>query len=69
VQEQFAKKRAPVEMSGRPRTTSFAEGNKQSPNPPLGGMKISSKWSYSARASIGCDVGLGLMLVLFNMAA
>ncbi|RZF35597.1 hypothetical protein LSTR_LSTR005125 [Laodelphax striatellus] len=31
-------------MSGRPRTTSFAEGNKQSPNPPLGGMKISSKF-------------------------
>ncbi|XP_073982048.1 glycogen synthase kinase-3 beta-like isoform X6 [Rhodnius prolixus] len=30
-------------MSGRPRTTSFAEGNKQPPNPPLGGMKISSK--------------------------
>ncbi|KAK7600799.1 hypothetical protein V9T40_008240 [Parthenolecanium corni] len=30
-------------MSGRPRTTSFAEGNKQSPNPPLGGFKISSK--------------------------
>lgn len=31
------------EMSLRPRTTSFAEGNKQQPNPPLGGMKISSK--------------------------
>lgn len=31
-------------MSGRPRTTSFAEGNKQSPNPPLGGFKISSKY-------------------------
>lgn len=30
-------------MSGRPRTTSFAEGNKQPANPPLGGMKISSK--------------------------
>ncbi|KAG5883132.1 hypothetical protein JTB14_030962 [Gonioctena quinquepunctata] len=30
-------------MSGRPRTTSFAEGNKQPLNPPLGGMKISSK--------------------------
>lgn len=30
------------EMSGRPRTTSFAEGNKQPLNPPLGGMKISS---------------------------
>lgn len=30
-------------MSGRPRTTSFAEGNKQSLNPPLGGLKISSK--------------------------
>ncbi|XP_015834724.1 glycogen synthase kinase-3 beta isoform X5 [Tribolium castaneum] len=29
-------------MSGRPRTTSFAEGNKQPLNPPLGGMKISS---------------------------
>lgn len=33
-------------MSGRPRTTSFAEGNKQSPNPPLGGLKISSKYEY-----------------------
>ncbi|KAL0134129.1 hypothetical protein PUN28_001171 [Cardiocondyla obscurior] len=30
-------------MSGRPRTTSFAEGNKPPANPPLGGMKISSK--------------------------
>ncbi|XP_017784411.1 PREDICTED: protein kinase shaggy isoform X12 [Nicrophorus vespilloides] len=30
-------------MSGRPRTTSFAEGNKQPLNPPLGGIKISSK--------------------------
>ncbi|KAJ0176099.1 hypothetical protein K1T71_008273 [Dendrolimus kikuchii] len=38
-------------MSGRPRTTSFAEGNKsarktfdnQPPKPPLGGVKISSK--------------------------
>lgn len=35
-------------MSGRPRTTSFAEGNKQPLNPPLGGMKISSKCSFSA---------------------
>lgn len=32
-------------MSGRPRTTSFAEGNKQPHNPPLGGMKISSGYS------------------------
>lgn len=31
-------------MSGRPRTTSFAEGSKQPPNPPLGGLKISSKY-------------------------
>jgi hypothetical protein len=30
-------------MSGRPRTTSFAEGNKQ-PNVQLGGMKISSEY-------------------------
>ncbi|XP_015436375.1 PREDICTED: glycogen synthase kinase-3 beta-like isoform X2 [Dufourea novaeangliae] len=30
-------------MSGRPRTTSFAEGNKLPANPPMGGMKISSK--------------------------
>ncbi|KAI4480982.1 hypothetical protein M0802_014074 [Mischocyttarus mexicanus] len=29
-------------MSGRPRTTSFAEGNKPPANPPLGGVKISS---------------------------
>lgn len=34
-------------MSGRPRTTSFAEGNKQPLNPPLGGMKISSKSSLT----------------------
>lgn len=32
-----------LRMSGRPRTTSFAEGNKPPANPPLGGMKISSK--------------------------
>lgn len=32
------------DMSGRPRTTSFAEGNKQPPNPVLGGVKISSKY-------------------------
>lgn len=31
-------------MSGRPRTTSFAEGNRQPPNLVLGGMKISSKY-------------------------
>lgn len=31
-------------MSGRPRTTSFAEGKTQ-PNPVMGGMKISSKYS------------------------
>lgn len=43
-------------MSGRPRTTSFAEGNKQPDNPPLGGMKISSKCSYLAELSIN-DVG------------
>lgn len=36
-------------MSGRPRTTSFAEGNKQPLNPPLGGMKISSKCSLLRR--------------------
>lgn len=30
-------------MSGRPRTTSFADGNKQPPNPPLGGMKLCIK--------------------------
>ncbi|XP_034947120.1 glycogen synthase kinase-3 beta isoform X2 [Chelonus insularis] len=30
-------------MFGRPRTTSFAEGTKLPANPPLGGMKISSK--------------------------
>ncbi|XP_065363989.1 protein kinase shaggy isoform X4 [Calliphora vicina] len=30
-------------MSGRPRTTSFAEGNKQSPNLVLGGVKTSSR--------------------------
>ncbi|XP_011065075.1 PREDICTED: glycogen synthase kinase-3 beta-like isoform X1 [Acromyrmex echinatior] len=35
-------------MSGRPRTTSFAEGNKQPANPPLGGMKISSGAMYPA---------------------
>ena len=39
-------------MSGRPRTTSFAEANKQQPNLVLGGVKISSKYSalhYSDR--------------------
>ncbi|XP_046431394.1 glycogen synthase kinase-3 beta isoform X3 [Neodiprion virginianus] len=35
-------------MSGRPRTTSFAEGNKPPTNPPLGGMKISSGAMYNA---------------------
>lgn len=34
-------------MSGRPRTTSFAEGNKQPPNPVLGGMKVTSKYPLS----------------------
>lgn len=38
-------------MSGRPRTTSFAEGNKQPLNPPLGGMKISSKCNFSVSKS------------------
>lgn len=32
-----------VEMSGRPRTTSFTEGNKPTPNTTLGGFKISNK--------------------------
>ena len=32
-----------IRMSGRPRTTSFAEGTKPPANPPLGGMKISSE--------------------------
>jgi len=36
----------PVDMSGRPRTTSFAEGNKTSPNPPLGGIKVISTYLY-----------------------
>ncbi|XP_043285548.1 glycogen synthase kinase-3 beta isoform X4 [Venturia canescens] len=35
-------------MSGRPRTTSFAEGTKPPANPPLGGMKISSGAMYNA---------------------
>lgn len=38
-------------MSGRPRTTSFAEGNKPPANPPLGGMKISSKYHNLSRLS------------------
>jgi hypothetical protein len=38
-------------MSGRPRTTSFAEGNKPPANPPLGGMKISSKYHNLTFAS------------------
>lgn len=44
-------------MSGRPRTTSFAEGNKQSPNPALGGFKISSKYSFvgSIIVSLTCN--------------
>lgn len=36
----------PVDMSGRPRTTSFAEGNKTSPNPPLGGIKVISTYLH-----------------------
>lgn len=49
-------------MSGRPRTTSFAEGNKQPPNPVLGGVKISSKCEIPSpfpktRVScVGCSV-------------
>lgn len=39
-------------MSGRPRTTSFAEGNKPPANPPLGGMKISSKYHNLACALV-----------------
>lgn len=46
-------------MSGRPRTTSFAEGNKQPLNPPLGGMKISSKSTCFNSDSDGQLVGLG----------
>lgn len=51
------------EMSGRPRTTSFAEGNKQPLNPPLGGMKISSKCASPLRllqnylrSQYGCEI-------------
>ncbi|KAG5318592.1 MOS1T transposase, partial [Pseudoatta argentina] len=49
-------------MSGRPRTTSFAEGNKQPANPPLGGMKISSKYHNLTSATMrmyasGCSRG------------
>ncbi|XP_018348677.1 PREDICTED: uncharacterized protein LOC108752373 [Trachymyrmex septentrionalis] len=40
-------------MSGRPRTTSFAEGNKQPANPPLGGMKISIHlWDSELRVCV-----------------
>lgn len=59
VDECFGDNIATIEMSGRPRTTSFAEGNKQPLNPPLGGMKISSK---STCFNWDCDgqlVGLG----------
>ncbi|XP_052123078.1 glycogen synthase kinase-3 beta isoform X3 [Frankliniella occidentalis] len=31
------------DMSGRPRTTSFAEGSRQPNNPPLGGMRVSNR--------------------------
>lgn len=45
-------------MSGRPRTTSFAEGNKQPPNPVLGGVKISSKCGipppFSRKTRVSC---------------
>ncbi|KAJ3657809.1 hypothetical protein Zmor_009589 [Zophobas morio] len=51
-------------MSGRPRTTSFAEGNKQPLNPPLGGVKISSKCAIDVAAA----VGYGVSAVAFNMA-
>ncbi|XP_055912489.1 protein kinase shaggy isoform X2 [Eupeodes corollae] len=39
-------------MSGRPRTTSFAEGNKNPPNLVLGGMKISSKCATGNDSSL-----------------
>nr|KAF7390691.1 hypothetical protein H0235_017853 [Vespula pensylvanica] len=45
-------------MSGRPRTTSFAEGNKPPANPPLGGMKISSEVTLDAAAA-GAGAGAG----------
>lgn len=47
-------------MSGRPRTTSFAEGNKQPLNPPLGGMKISSKFTSQF------NVGFIIFIVLLS---
>lgn len=48
-------------MSGRPRTTSFAEGSKsvrktfdnQPPKPPLGGVKISSKYIQPNHSFVG----------------
>ncbi|XP_014208157.1 glycogen synthase kinase-3 beta isoform X3 [Copidosoma floridanum] len=39
-------------MSGRPRTTSFAEGNKPPANPPLGGMKISNALDSSHKEEV-----------------
>lgn len=43
LETNFGKNSGDKEMSLRPRTTSFAEGNKQQPNLPSVGMKISSK--------------------------
>lgn len=59
-------------MSGRPRTTSFAEGNKQPLNPPLGGMKISSKCKSQLRRYLSFSSVLSSLLEItcvVNMAA
>lgn len=68
-------------MSGRPRTTSFAEGSKsvrktfenQPPKPPLGGVKISSKYLPPNHSFVGHRDFLCLwrisILTILKMAA
>lgn len=52
-------------MSGRPRTTSFAEGNKPPANPTFGGMKISSEYHWG---NFGWSAWAPMILVQFYWA-
>lgn len=81
VQDSKAVYFIPIIMSGRPRTTSFAEGSKsvrktfdnQPPKPPLGGVKISSKYLPPNHSFVGHRDFLCLwrisILIILKMAA
>lgn len=81
VQDSYAVYFIPLIMSGRPRTTSFAEGSKsvrrtfenQPPKPPLGGVKISSKYFPPNHSLVGHRDFLclwrTLILTILKMAA